>query len=495
MKQRYSFFNKNVNAIGTIFGILSAAILTAFFFLTPEGETPLTIWTNLVIFYALFARAALSPVSIKPGILSYASMEILFLIFYYVIFYLPYQYYVLGLADLFRNQFVQHSYSTQTDRALIASSIGAVGFCTGIRMLTIRRPAVAEKAVRWTNGGPAESAWAVNTFQIFVLGIQVALIALYVLSGWQSADVGRYTRSETGGSAANGVYLLIVMLSLISIAIVVDVLAKKRRFSPALWASIAVTALWSFQMLFNGDRNNFFLLAIAAGGGLMTFKYRTPPYVLILCIVASMFIYNGVEAFRTMPEKSLDGFVEQLTIGTGRDQNLASGSFSISTTTLKASLAIVPETQNYGLGWYKIIGFTGIIPLVRGVVLDGYSGFLSTADLITYYMIGAHAVWNVGSNVISDIYIDFGIVGVAIIMTMGGLVAGIIQRRTAERYNSTGQTIFYLVSLPLFGELPRYSLDSPVRMLVWTFLLLCILGYLASTKRIQRSVNQLPTWR
>lgn len=490
MKLTASSITDQVQKLGVIAGLLLLVVLTAFFFLTPEGETPLTIWINLIIFYALFTRAAVSPVKIKPNTPSYASIEILFLIFYYVIFYLPYQYYMLGMADLFRNYFVQHTYSMQTDRALIASSIGAVGFCTGIRI-----PKIPPHTSNQANGGPAESAQAVNTFQLLVLGLQAGLIALYILSGWQSADVGRYTRSETGGAAANGVYLLIVMLSLISIAIVVDTIAKRRKIFPALWVSIAVTAAWSFQMLFNGDRNNFFLLAIAAGGGLMTFRYRMQPYVLIACIVASMFVYNGVEAFRMMPEKSLEGFVEQLTTSTKQDRSLASGSFSISTTTLKASLAIVPETQNYGLGWYKVIGFSGIIPLVRGFVLEGYSGFLSTADLITYYMVGAHAVWNVGSNVISDIYIDFGIVGVAVVMTIAGLIAGIIQRRTAERYNSTGQTIFYLVALPLFGELPRYSLDSPVRMMFWTFLLLCVLGYLAATKKVGRPSAQMAARR
>lgn len=487
MKQITSSITDQAQKLGVISGLLILVVLTAAFFMTPEGETPLTIWINLIIFYALFARAAVSPVKIKPGIPSYASIEILFLIFYYIIFYLPYQYYMVGLTDLFRNYFVQHTYSTQTDRALIASSIGAVGFCTGIRIPNVRRhPSEA-------TGGPAESAQAVNTFQLLVLGLQVALIGLYTLSGWQSVDVGRYTRSESGGAAANGVYLLIVMLSLISIAIVVDTVAKKRPILPALWASIVVTGLWSFQMLFNGDRNNFFLMAIAAGGGLMTFRYRMQPYVLVACIAASMFVYNGVEAFRMMPEKSLEGFVEQLTTGTKQDNSLASGSFSISTTTLKASLAIVPETQNYGFGWYKVIGFSGIIPLVRGVVLSGYSGFLSTADLITYYMVGAHAVWNVGSNVISDIYIDFGIVGVAVVMTIAGAIAGIIQQRTAERYNSTGQTIFYLVALPLFGELPRYSLDSPVRMMFWTFLLLCVLGYLAAAQKTRTRPGKMAT--
>ena len=453
-------------------GLLLIAILTPLYFVTPEGSSSLIIWSCLVIYYVFLIRALLTPVRIHPLIPTYASIEVLFLLFYLLVFFLPYQYSVLGLTNLYANKFLSHAFVMQTNQAVVAATIGLVGFCTGIRLVSFK-----SNTERLGLRHPSQDLIGYGGLYSTILILQSGLIALYQIAGWRSADEGRYTGSISGGVLASGVYTLIIMLCIMSIAVFINHLARRRPIPSIVWCAFAITALWGLRILLAGDRNNFFLLAIAAGGGLMTFRFKANLLILGAGVVAALFVYNGIEAFRMLTDKNFDALLQGMFYGERGD--LASGSFSITTATLRASVAVVPTSEPFGWGWYKLIGFSGVVPFVRGLVLSDYSGFLSTSDLLTYRMIGPGAGWSVGSNVISDIFIDFGIIGVAVLMTLLGLSAGGIQYIAAKDFGSVPGSIIYLVALPLYAELPRYSLDFPVRMLAWALIILVLHRFLA----------------
>lgn len=457
----------------SVFGVLFLAILTALFFATPDGSNPAIIIACLAIFYFYFSRSILNPISIIPGIPTHAKIETLFLAFYFILFYLPYQLSLFGMADLYRNKFLYVTYVEETNRALVAATVGLVGFCTGMSLIARhgRSNSLARAVLKPL---PPE---AYRGFGVVTLILLAGLIALYQLAGWYSADEGRYTGITSGGALANGVYTLILMFCVITLARTVALLAERRPLGLVLWLSLTLTALWTGRILLNGDRNSFFVIAIALGGGLMTYCFRARWYVLVACGLASLTLYNVVETFRTLPDRSVGALMQELFTDRQAD-SFANSSFSITTTTLKASLAIVPEVQDFGFGVYKFIGFAGIIPFIRGALLPDELAFTSTADLISYYMLGSHSVWNTGSNIISDIYIDFGILGVATLMLMLGVTAGYIQKEAARNPTSASHIIVYLMALGLYAELPRYSLDFPVRMIVWTIFLLGIHRFL-----------------
>lgn len=148
-----------------------------------------------------------------------------------------------------------------------------------------------------------------------------------------------------------------------------------------------------------------------------------------------------------------------------------SSSFGITTATLRATFDIVPERLDYGYGKYKLIGFAGIIPLVRGFLLGSDAHLTNTAEVLSNYMLGPNAGWSVGSNLLTDAYMDFGPLGIPGLILLAGLFAGTVQRRAAVTPFSTRTITFYLLVLGNFAELSRYTLDFPVRMLTWTYIL------------------------
>ncbi|MEI9886073.1 MAG: O-antigen polysaccharide polymerase Wzy [Rhizomicrobium sp.] len=443
-------------------------ILLCLMYVAPLGASAWIVWLGLGLFYCYFAAALCRPVRIMPSIPSYMSIEILFLTFYYLLFYLPNQAYVLNAADLYQNRFLTYTYAWETNRAMIAASLGMVSFCLGLRIL---RDFVPSRDASLSASEFDAKKTQYRGFGALVLTLLIALILVYQTAGWHSADEGRYTSITSGGSVADGIYLLITMLCIISIATTAAKLAQRQSFGPALWLSLCIVCYWAVRILLNGDRNNFMLLAVAAGGGFLTYRFRGSRFLLVGCLFAALALYNGVEVLRMAQHRSSEALIHDIfTSGVGEDPN--GSSFSISTIGLRASLAVVPSAEDFGYGRYKLIGLAGIIPFIRGSMLSDTSKFTNTAQVLSYHVLGPNPTWSVGSNIISDIYIDFGYMGIPVFMLLVGFSAGYIERWAMHNPYSVKTVTIYLMALGLYAELPRYTLDFPVRMLVWTLLLL-----------------------
>jgi hypothetical protein len=208
----------------------------------------------------------------------------------------------------------------------------------------------------------------------------------------------------------------------------------------------------------------------------------------LLLIVASLFLYNAVEAARDNRGATISTLFSSLTAGSGQGSSLAKNkgdsSFNISTIGLRASIFAVPDTYPYGNGKYKLIGFAGVLPLVRGLTLGSGTGFTDTSELLTAVMLPPNAGWNVGTDMISDSYVDFGIPGVIVLPFLVGRFAAFTRRRLRSgKGDYTPSVVFYLLTLALLTEMPRYSIDFPVRILTWTALLFGVYRLLLMRER------------
>ena len=439
-------------------------LLTAFY-LVPDGASPLVLWPALVLFYIYFLLAIRRPIRIHSAIPTFVTIEVLFLIFYYILFLFPYQLHLLGLADLSRSAFVSRTFVEESNRAVIAAALGLIAFCLGIR------------PVRTARGGgqsvSPENPQAYRYLGVVSLLVLVGLIALYQLAGWRSSGEGRYTGTTTGGSLAEGVSLLIQVFCMIAIALATSRVVQRRRISLSIWLALALTGYWAVRILMLGDRNAFLLIAIAAVGGLLTFCVKAGRGALALCVLIALLLYNAVEVARMSENVSLDTIVAALT-GNGDQARGDESSFNITTVTLRASLEAVPDHHGFSYGLYKLIGVAGIVPLIRGFVIGQGEQFTSTADILALHVLGEHATWGVGTNIISDIYIDFSIFGVPALMFLTGRFAAAITRHAMNNPGSVMPVTLYLMTLALFAELPRYSIDFPVRFLTWTVILFAL---------------------
>jgi hypothetical protein len=96
----------------------------------PDGASPSAIWPMLILFYILYAGSLRHRVEIKAGIHSYATVEVLSMVFYYVLFFWPHQ--IVILDQLNKSKFVATTFIDGRNRATILASLALVFFRPGI---------------------------------------------------------------------------------------------------------------------------------------------------------------------------------------------------------------------------------------------------------------------------------------------------------------------------------------------------------------------------
>ncbi|MCK1704931.1 O-antigen polysaccharide polymerase Wzy [Bradyrhizobium sp. 146] len=438
--------------------------LTFALYAVPTGNDAYLAWPVIVLFYIYFIHSFLSSVRIRPDIPVYTSIETLFLMFYFLLFINPYQLHFLGISDLRNNSYLPFVYEHGSNQALVASALGFVAFHLGLSIGTGSN----------SNLPPAKSANEGQYYVAFgyiVLLLLSGFILIYEGAGLQSADEGRYTKITSGGAIADGIYLIITMLCIVAGSRAIALIAQRKALELPILLCLPIIAYWSARILLHGDRNSFFLIAIAAGGGFFTFIRRTSWMALAACVFASLVLYTTVETVRMSQDRSFSGLIARMFEARPSEEANRSSSFSITTATLRATFDIVPERLDYGYGKYKLIGFAGIVPLVRGSLLGSDAHMTNTAEVLSSYMLGPNAGWSVGSNLLTDAYMDFGPFGIPGLILLAGIFSGTVQKRAALTPFSTRTITFYLLVLGNFAELSRYTVDFPVRMLTWTYIL------------------------
>ncbi len=435
------------------------SLLTALFFGAPPGASPLVLAGCLAVFYTLVGRALLMPVMVRPGLPTFMTPKLLFFFFYFLLFYYPYQLYLLGFTDMNRSIFLRRTYVEHANLAMIAATIGVLAFDFGVDA------GLRGRALRVSGKRTAS-----RSLPVFCLTLQLVLMAAYFALGFRAASEGRYTGTSSGGQIAEGIYLIILLLAMVGTGEFIRRLAQRKPLPPGLLLAMGVNLLWITRILLAGDRNSFMLFGIFIVGGLFTYVWRATRLHLLAFLMGALVLYQSIEVLRmtqTMPFK--DALAVSLSgnaISAGDDN-----SFNITTIGLRATFAVVPEKVDYGYGLYKLVGFMGVVPLLRGVVFGDSLTFDTTSKLLKSEMLEPTAGWGVGSNIITDFYADFGLPGVIFGMMLWGCFVGCMQKTATVFPESAKVATLYLLTLALFAEIPRYSADFPVRPLVWAFLL------------------------
>lgn len=463
--------------------VLLIALLTAYE-TVPYGNNSVVIWACLLLQYALIIGAVRKPLVIYGGIPTYMTAEFLFLFFSYFIFFYPYQLHELGIYDISRSAFFGNTFVEHANHAILLSSMGMVAFRAGIRALgssAIKKAACRDS--RRTQFDEVE----VRSLAPVVFILLTILTAIYSSFGWRAAGEGRYSGQVTGGPLVEGVYLAIVVLSMVAVALWILPQSQAGRRPILVTLSLALASFWATRLLLSGDRNSFMLIAIVALGGVLTFRVRAGRMLLAALCAVAIALYNGIEAARSGKSSLVDFFLSG-----GRvlvDAYGGDSSFNISTISVRAALAAVPEYIDYGYGFYKLIGLGGLVPFIRGLIVPPDTSYTQSSDVLSQILLGDWAHWGVGTNIIVDIYVDFGAYAVPVVLFLLGLFVASVQRNLMLYPDSPWRIVFYLMTLALIAEIPRYTLDFPLRPLVWVVLLFWTVSLVSKT-RLSRSTAQ-----
>lgn len=455
--------------------------LLAVYTVVPTGVNSTILWVCLLAQYTIVLAAVLRPITVYRGIPTFVTTEFLFQFFSYLIFFYPYQLHVLGIFDVSRSAFFQNTFVDQSNHAVILSLIGTLSFRAGIRALPMPMPTPSTEQVDAARKPSRLDGVSARALALPVFAMQILLIAVYLGFGWQAAGEGRYSGQVAAGPLVEGVYLAIIVLSMVAVALWVLPSSQAAGRSNFLSLAAVIAVVWATRLLLSGDRNAFLLIAIVGVGGLVTFRVRTGRWVLIALGVIAIPLYNAIEALRSGRISSVFDFFSNS--GAAAASYGGDTSFNISTIGVRAALARVPEAIDYGYGLYKLIGAAGVIPFIRGLVIPPGIPYLQSSDVLNDILLGPRARWGVGSNVVVDAYVDFGILAVPILLFALGVFVAFVQRTVTRMPDSPWRSVIYLMTLALIAEIPRYSLDFPVRPLVWTLMLFFVMSVLGRAGR------------
>lgn len=438
-------------------------LLLITFFSVPKGADKEVIWCCLLIFYYYFFTLANKPVIIFKSIPTYFKIELFFLVFYYLLFYLPYQSYVLGYTDISQNLFVSNTFVEYTNISIVASTIGLVSFILGFRT-NIKLKKSIEK-ITITSRINSDRTLVILFILLLVLG------GIFIQTGLTQLLVKAYAASDTGDKTTNGVYFLMSHFVSVSMSFVVIYYVTYKKINILMIINILIGVGWCLILLITGDRNTFFIIGVASMAGIYTFLKPISKKMILLYMTGALVLYQVVEVSRKSDNKGLGAIADAASSGSASEKSLDESSFTITTVTSRAAFALVPERYDFFYGKFKLIGFAGIIPYSRTLIVDPKDRILTSSDLFVLGILGRDATWGVGSNVISDIYVDFGIIGVVVLMYILGWFGKFMETKVKCNPNSIVISVLYLVILALYAEMPRYTYDFPVRNIAWTLYL------------------------
>ena len=194
---------------------------------------------------------------------------------------------------------------------------------------------------------------------------------------------------------------------------------------------------------------------------------------------------------RTYDERSVDAIVDAALSG-NEEVSISSGFANVASSGGLTFIALqaVPNEHDFFRGRLKVNEALGIIPFGRFFFGDKSSAvrYRNTSEWLTWYTLGPNSSWGVGTNLVADLYLDFGPGGVVAGMFLLGIILGVIKRKSAAG-SSLLVLVLYCYFAGLLAILPRYSFLVIMRAILWPLALLIVIGFFAPKKSHAARLN------
>ncbi|MEC7756001.1 MAG: O-antigen polysaccharide polymerase Wzy [Bacteroidota bacterium] len=423
-----------------------------------KGVSVLLLWMCCLMFYIISVASFSQRVQLVKGIRTFFRIDLLFYTFCFIIYLLPYQLYVLGVYDFeLASPGIVKAYIEYTNISVITSMIGLISFSLGFDLFF--------KKEQELTGYKIDKLY-MGYVAIFILLFLLLSLALFYFTGFSLLTLAeKYAGSSTGDPTFDSIYDLVTFWCLMGIGVCINH-AMHFKLQVKHKLMLVIVILWASFVLVLGDRNVFFLLAIAALGGWFSFKRRLPfGYTIVFGLVA-LITYKTIELTRSGNFNGVSSLITELGSSESSSSTFSTGSFDITTTTSRATHSIISEPKDYAMGRYKLFALASGIPY-SSTLFRKESEVPSTSLALSNDILGTLSTWKTGTNIISDSYFDFGILGVIIILFFLGVYGANITNQVTRLGANPLVLTRYLFTLALFAELPRYGLGFALRQLIW----------------------------
>ena len=316
--------------------------LICFYYLVPKGADFWVILPCLLIFYFLFFKSLQKPIQIG-NIKSFIKIDVLFYAFSYLLYYLPYQKYILSFSVLetpwFFNDYIEYS-----NPSIILSTIALLIFDLGYR------------TYKNNNNKRKHTSTVPDLFYInFVIGtillLIIALMSYYFLQNGLKS-LYKYAVTDVEIVAKSGYREIQYFVMLLS-GMLVYCWKYCRKFNLVIVSSIIVSFFWTIYLLLLGDRNSFFLVGIIFVAGYFTLFKSILRKNIFLLFIGALFLYFTVEIVRGSESRDLATYISAY----NSISEIEGVSFDITTVGYRATLDIVPNKHDYFYGKFLLVSF------------------------------------------------------------------------------------------------------------------------------------------
>jgi oligosaccharide repeat unit polymerase len=301
----------------------------------------------------------------------------------------------------------------------------------------------------------------------------IVLFLLFVITVGRSFLAGDFTAHST-------ISLYILQLLQCSFILSSIIFFKYHRFQKFKKLFYYTALAYILIFLSIGDRGpGMFLILISIGLYNFYVKNIKLKY-LVPVAVSGVLIMHFIGLGRTTDYLSAEGNIIRRGLEKSESESIiesvynATESFVVNTRNLYVGIEYV---DNYGHNWGETmyISFLAVIPFgqtffssITGVTPKG------SASFFTELVFGKDPPYGLGTNLVADVYISFGLLGVVLLFIIFGFFVELFRYKTISN-RSFFSVLIYFGLLYFSVSFPRNGLFMPLKFIIWTYVIYYLL--------------------
>ncbi|MBN2447250.1 MAG: oligosaccharide repeat unit polymerase [Phycisphaerae bacterium] len=415
---------------------------------------------------------------------NWMSVDILFMLSYLIVHYVYTLFWLLGVAPS-ENEIWYAQSVVCYSAAVSLAGLAAFGF--GFNLPSAR--------YAWPQRGAIWDVATLRRWKVVGLGVffcgAVSTVIWLMLAG-ESLDVGGYVHASELPYAARISFLVSEVLLRLGLAVVTVAAGQLTgRWKIGLVPKIGF-AVFIGWLLVLGDRSAATGIGVLVLAAYSEYVRRISLKLFVPALLVGIVMLGVVRMTRHAADRSVTSFIE-----TARAQSSEIGwqstllNFGGSVMTLHAATHTFPSQQGYYYGKLQVSPVIGIIPFTRQI-LPPEKGFVTSARVLTELINKPSQKWGRGTTVTADLYCDFGLPGVVIVLFFVGILCKRVQQR-ARASNSITWAVAHVAIIATMALMPRYAVSGLVRSVLWPVLAVYVVSWIFGLPR-NATLAVRPTW-